>query len=273
MRLPRIPGLGPRRTIEQIAHDFGMTYTARIDRDDREPRGMCFEDPCKDVVQTIGEPYVQFGNTGWKYWVGDDDFKPSRRGYIAIRHELVLPRLVLETRSGGALSPLNVASNVLTVLSAFDENRDSVRTPVRAFADKATELTVPSGLRMRAWGAKEQAKDAAGLLAVAPTSALHDLASSFDVDIREGWVVAFSTFGDLSTDDPEIWEWAFASASRLIDLLRVWGDPDFGQEWAHYTPESVQRPASLDGSLRVLARPIEKRMQRTRRAKGRPEES
>lgn len=247
-------------------------------------------DGLPDVDPAAGAPHVEIGNHGWRYWKAEGDGSPSRRGYIAIRHGLDLPNMYLDARGPGAATVLAAASVAIDVAGFFDFDRSQPDvTPVDSFRKRATRLELPSSLGFSAYveagysttarakaelkaefgrKAKAEAKrraqlepeqDAAraaratALIEGPAAPLLSELAASFDVEVDRDWIYAYSNFGELSTLDPEIWAWAFGSASRLIDVLAVWGlDVNATRSHRWYTAESVERPRKVDGELRAL---------------------
>lgn len=129
------PGAGARPQLRR--HRSG---TGRI-------RGLNIRDTCKDVVEFDGETRIQWGNCGWKYWVGGSDFKPSRRGYIAVQHSLELPHLYVDSGSTGALSALNVTSHVLTFVGGFSSEAPSESSPAARFMSDGERLPTPRDAR------------------------------------------------------------------------------------------------------------------------------
>lgn len=247
-------------------------------------------DGLPEVDPAAGAPHVEIGNHGWRYWKADDDGSPSRRGYIAIRHGLDLPRMYLAARGPGAATVLAAASTVVNVAGFFDfERSEPTITPVDGFRKRATRLELPESLGFTAYveanrpmtkktkaelkaefgrKAKAEAKrmaqlepelDAAraaraeALIDGPAAPLLSELAASFDLEVERDWIYAYSSFGELSTLDPEIWAWAFGSASRLIDVLVMWGlDASGTRDRVWYTSESIERPRKVDGELRAL---------------------
>lgn len=232
---------------------LGLTFVGTVDQD-AALTGIGIEPPCKDVVEFTGDPQLQWGNSGWKNWIGD--FNPSRRGYVAVSHRLAAPHLYLDSTTFGALSPLNVASSVIDVLGAFDgDNGGSVSSEAQ-FRSAGRKLSLPKGVGFSAVVEKARADEGEEMVLRSDVMPLLSwLAQSFDVELREGWLIASSAFGDVSTADAEIWDWVFSVTSRMIDLLRLWGaEETVGTSWPGYTSQRVERPKKLDGSLSFLKR-------------------
>ncbi len=272
---------GRKKTIAHHASAHGLV-PVEGDGPEHEVQGVHVEWMPVDVVQAPGEPYVQFGNHGSKYGLGDDLTKPSRRGYIAVRHSQQVPHLYVEGPVFGALTPGNVASSVIKVLGVI--GNDTGQPPAwsfGAFAENSEKIELPRGVGFRAlcWtghgerkknterslgtkvGDQEKLRERALLEAggALPTPeairVLTWLCQSFDVELREGWLVAYSSYGDVTTTEDEVWAWVLSAASRLLDLLRIWGaESSLGSAAAWFTEDWVERPKSLDGSLSFLRR-------------------
>lgn len=212
-------------------------------------------DACKDVVTTAdGAPRIEFGNHGLRYWVGDDH-RPSRRGYIAINHGLAAPHLFFKSGEFGALTTLNVASATVTFLSVFDNAEGgSFETPLSAFGERSERLEMPKRIGFAALAEKERLDDARALLTPAVLPLLTELAASFDVEVHDGWIFAYSLYGDVVTDDPAVWAWVFGVASRMLDVVELWDGPPAAAAFPLYTANRIERPAKLDGSLSRLKR-------------------
>ena len=306
--LTRLGSLLPGRQLRDEQHealvDFaeanGLLYSSRSEVRNRivPMPSLVLDGTCEAIVMdgdpdadpASGAPHVEIGNHGWRFWKADDDGSPSRRGYIAIRHGLDLPRMYLAARGPGAATVLAAASTVVNVAGSFDPERsEPTITPVDGFRKRATRLELPESLGFTAYveanrlmtsrakadlkaefghkaraEAKRRAKlepelDAAraaraeGLVRGPAAPLLSELATSFDIEVEGDWIYAYSSFGELSTLDPEIWAWAFGSASRLIDVLEAWGlDASGTRNHPWYTPESIERPRKIDGELRAL---------------------
>jgi hypothetical protein len=254
----RAGGPSPR---EEFAAANRLAYRDAVAPGDRELPSLLLSDVCKDVVSTTGTTRVEFGNHGWRYWVGDNDFRPSRRGYIAVEHGMACPQMFLESGRFGALTPLNVASAALTFLSIFDnEEGASLGSPVQVFGARSERVEMPEGVGFSARVEKGRLDEARGLLGPRAVPLLHELAGSFDIEIRDRWLLAYSLYGDVSTADPDVWAWAFSAASRMLDLVGVWAAAhgDVAGRWSEvpfYTERRGERPAKLDGALGFLKRP------------------
>lgn len=220
---------------------------------------------------------IEFANSGMRFMPGDWS-DPNRRGHIAIRHGRTMPTIFVAAKSWNKASPLALGTMALELASVvtFDGGSDpsgSRRSQLDSFRSGATRLEVheaSAGPRARKRDERKVAKEAArvaaaaqverqgfatlvekgaeddvsALLDPAARSLLSELAVSFDVEVRDQWVIALSRFGDVSTPDPEVWAWVFSQASRLLDLVDLWtkgGVRPVGHP-AWYTAQRVARP-------------------------------
>lgn len=241
---------------ERLA-SLGLESTGSVSREDDAVTGIHLSWKPKDVVEFPGDAYVQVANHGWRYGLAGDDLKPARRGFIAVRHAVDVPRVYVESVRLGALSPFNLAAGTLNVVASIGlGGGDSTSSsPIRSFRRRSEELPVPEASPFTVLSPKEQAPRAQALLDPAALELLTWLSRSFDVELNAGWLIAYNVFGDVSTEDEETWEWVLSATSRLGDLLNGWGDQrDFAAAWPWYARERVERPRKLDGSLRFLQR-------------------
>lgn len=266
--LTRIGSLLPGRQLTNAQHDAladfaeanGLSYQSWIESQERAVPlpSLVLDGTCEAIVLNSGNgdtPYLEIGNHGWRYGKGEDDGSPARRGYIAIRHGFDLPRMYLQSQDPGAATVLAAASTVVNLSGFFDlERLDPTITPVESFRRRATRLELPPSLGFITYVDAEQAPRATALIDGPAAPLLSELAASFDVEVEREWIYAYSNFGELSTLDPEVWAWAFGSASRLLDVLAAWGT-DIGdvRGRAWYTARHTPRPRKLDGELRALA--------------------
>lgn len=242
------------RSVAKAAAARGHGYTERVAVDE-VTRTVNGSDVWFDVVEVSASPRIRCGNDGHKYWVIRDDGRPGRRGFIAIEHGLDLPHVVVTSSAFGAKTPTNVVAATgqlaLSIASlAADVDASTGDNPNSLFMRKAEQLDTGRRGPFKAHVAKPDASRGQALLTPEATELLAELARSFDVEVRDGWLWAHSSFGDVVTAEDDVWEWTLSSASRLVDLARHWGaGASFGQEWAGYTAERVERPRRLDGAL------------------------
>lgn len=95
-----------------------------------------------------------------------------------------------------------------------------------------------------------------GLMTPEAIEIMGRLGRSFDVEVFGGSLWAYSNYGAITTEDDDVWGWAYSVASRLLDLASLWGaDPRLRQAWPDYTRERLERPERLDGALSFIRRP------------------
>lgn len=137
------------KELTRVAAAHGFTYVGRGDQGELAVEGMLLGIPgnreSNDVVELTGDLSIQVGNNGWKYGLVDDDFRPSRRGYIAIQHRLEVPHMLAETKSFGAKSVLNVGSAVLRFALGWSSESD-LDNPISSFGRDCEKPPLPRTL-------------------------------------------------------------------------------------------------------------------------------
>lgn len=239
-----------------FAEANGLDFDAFIRPNQRKSPlpGLVLDGDCEARLLFQDTPRIEFGNHGFRFLLHENDLSPTRRGYIAIRHDLEAPHMFLRSHTPGAMTPLAVASPVVNFLGAFDfERSDPAHTSLDVFRERAAILDDLPDAPYRAYvepGLEDQART---LLVGSAAPHLAELSESFDVENDGGWLFAYSYFGDVSTVDPESWAWAFAAASRMLDVLEAWGADYSSARLPWRTERVVRRPKHLDGALRALA--------------------
>lgn len=239
---------GNNRKIRAAAGSFGLDHTPyRTWSSGDIPEGI--DEHVLNLVETTpgdGVPDIMFGNAGIRFWYREGS--PDRRGLIVLHHRADLPHMYLSSDAFGSLEPLRAVAMGFALLKSFSEHSDAA-TP-SAFTASAQKLSVPKDSGFKAVCEPDRADHGQALLTGEAMPLLSWLARSFDLEVRGDCLIATNNYRDISTDDREVWEWAFSTASRLIDLVRLWGaDPDFGACWELYTSEWIERPRKLDGAL------------------------
>lgn len=239
---------GNHRKIRAAASTFGLDHTPyRTWSYGGLPEGI--DEHLLNVVETtpsLGVPDVLFGNAGIRFLYRDG--APDRRGLIVLQHQTDLPHMYLNSDALGSLEPLRAVAMGFALLSSSSEHSDSPRAS--AFIASTQKLSVPKKSGFDAMCEPDRAEDGQLLLGADAMPLLTWLAQSFDIEVRGDCLIATNNYRDISTDDRQIWEWAFSAASRMIDLVRLWGaDPGFGDGWELYTPEWIERPRKLNGAL------------------------
>ncbi|MFT4188823.1 MAG: hypothetical protein QM621_09610 [Aeromicrobium sp.] len=243
------------KAIGSFAKANDLVYVSWIDPGERDMPSLLLRNTRTDVISYPSPPAVEFGNHGWRYWLGSDDFVPSRQGYIAVRHDLRLPRLLISCSTFGALTPLHVGSAAITALGMLtfaEQSAGPDHSAFHRFRDRGSLVELPPDIGFRAHCEKGHEEQARILLDGEAARLLADLSQSFSVEANENWLFAYSHYGDITTRDAEVWAWAFAAMSRLRDLARVWGADLPPIPFA--TERHIARPRQLDGALGRLKR-------------------
>lgn len=242
--------------IANFAAANGLKYHSLLDGVEYDLRlpSLVVSGSRESMVINQESPYFEIGNHGWRFMPGSGDDTPSRRGYIAIRHNLDLPRAVISSLVGQAGTLLAAATIAINVVGIFGEEGISERTPLEEFRRKATKIEgIDKSLRFYVHAEKTRVADVEALLTDEVRTHLTELAKSFDLELRGEWLFVYSSYGDLSTVDPEIWAWTFSALSRVLDVLALWGaDVRVGRAGSWYTSEEYERPAKRDGVLRTM---------------------
>lgn len=250
------------RAIKAYAEQRGYTYSAKD-----EPRLAdvpIHGSPSRsDIVEAPGAPLVQFGNDGEKHWVTESGLRPGRRGYVRIEHGLDLPHLFATSSNFGALTAKNVVMTtgavgfgLLGAVPTTEQSTSDYADPRTVFMKTAVKLELPKRSGFSAHVPEADTEWGQALMTPEAIELMGWLARSFDVEVFDGSLWAFSNYGDITTEDEDVWAWAYSVASRLIDLARVWGrHSEPSQVWPDYTHERVERPERLDGALSFLRRP------------------
>lgn len=230
---------------------------------DTDPtRSQLKEGGSSDVVCWPGPPYVELGNNGWRIGVGDGG-RPSRRGYLAVRHDLGLPYAFVRTKNSGSVTPMHAVAIAWEVLGDLAQAAEETTQGGRGWG-QGVEVDPESAKHFQLYSEKGQESEVRGLLSEASLSILRELTASFDVHVTESWLFAYGYHGDVSTSDPEVWAWVFSVASRMLDLVEVWGElvpsqPGGQVAGSHrdlpfYTSRRLERPEKLDGPLKLPKR-------------------
>lgn len=256
----------PGRSLSEAHHDTlaafaeanGLGYMSWIERSERATPlpSLVLNGTCEAIIVDNDSPYLEIGNHGWRYALGDIGGAPSRRGYVAIRHDLDLPHTYLNSLATGP----SIISMVVQTAGLFDAERSEWdSTAVEAFNRKSVRLkALPRAFGFTANTKSGDETEVMAMLSGPAQPLFSEIAAAFDVELRGEWLCAYSRFGELSTLDPQTWAWAFATASRMIDALALCGahiSNAYERSW--YTTDRVDRPAK-PGSLAKKVRHREK---------------
>lgn len=116
----------------------------------------------------------------------------------------------------------------------------------------STPLHLPRRSGFDAWCEESEAARGQELMTPEAVDILSWLSRSFDVEVNAAHIGAHCNYGDLSTDEDEVWDWAFSVASRLIDFAGLWGSALTPRSLPQYTEERIRRPKDRDGGFGFL---------------------
>lgn len=234
---------------ERLAPTFGMSFTNVVPSASHGVKSIIFVNDLRQVADYFGGPHIRMGNHG-DTAVSDSSWKPSRRGFAVVSHELKLPHLFFDAAGIGAVN----LTNLITIgMKILDANHPRPALTLTEFSRQGGKLVVPPESRFSALCEAQSLPQGQELLTPNALRILDWLAGSFDVEFWGDHAIIYCNYGDLVTNDPKIWAWAFSAISRVIDLLRLWGaGAEFGQHWPNYTDEWVERPAKRDIVLGFL---------------------
>lgn len=249
--------------IAEFAAANGLEYRGTDSIADTDPTSSQLkEGGSSDVVCWPGPPYVELGNNGWRIGVGDGG-RPSRRGYVAVRHDLGLPYAFVRTKNFGSVTPMHAVAIAWEVLGDLAQAAEETTQGGRGWGQDV-EVDPESAKHFQLYSRKGREAEVRGLLSEVSLPILRELAASFDVHVTESWLFAYGYHGDVSTSDPDVWAWVFSMASRMLDLVEVWRESPSDQEAQassterrdipFYTPLHIERPSQLDGSLKLPKR-------------------
>lgn len=231
--------------IEAFAEANGLGFDAQSYVTGKDLPGLVFQRQMGErrSAVTWGEdlPYVEFANY---VKPGEDAGESDCWGYVAIRHGLSLPHVVVDARAndadgGGADSARPVTS--------LGEGSMVSSSPLASSPHRLKRLDVGGAAsgRFMAWapkGTEEQARPFVGGQALTLVESLVD---TFDVEFVDGWVFLYGYYLDISSEEADRWAWVFSVASRVLDQLAAWGGPAAPVDAPFYTRGRVPRPASL----------------------------
>lgn len=212
--------------------------------------GMIFRGGERREVNTHdGPPLVEFGqfsSTGQEL--------VQNFGYVAIRHELGLPRIVLDARANDAETPrgarLYAKKNSHTSLTENFRGSGS-SSPMQKIQGKVHPLDLGPGAAARfATYCEPGRDDEARALLLEEHVLFSDVTQVFDVEITADWFFLYGYAIDVTTlPDPERWAWVFSVTSRVLDRIEIWahakGRTLIEEPPGFYTEEYIARPARL----------------------------
>jgi hypothetical protein len=206
--------------LELFAQANGLGY--RYFSFDQRP-GMIFPSgEQREMVSSDGPPYVEFGNCHSR---GQE--MAYLFGYVAVRHGLDLPHLVLDARANDATPP--AGSRVYAKKQSYSSLDANYRgsgsaTPmtwVRALVEPL-DLGPQVDQHTRVFVEKGRGEEARRFLTGTALQYFLGVAQHFDAEIVDGWALLYLYGAEVSGTDPDRWAWAFSVASRLLDQVEAW---------------------------------------------------
>lgn len=176
----------------------------------------------EDMVRPSVLPEVEFGGCSS---LGQN--MPYFFGYIAVRHDLDLPRLIFDARANDATAPKGSG------IYARDDSHSSLTANFRG-SDSASPMSRVRGqvepldlgadvdARTRVFAGKQRIDEARRFLTGTTLAYFLDVTRYFDVEIVDGWAFLYAYGTEICGTSPEGWAWNFSLASRLLDQIDAW---------------------------------------------------
>jgi len=230
--------------LERFADANGFSYDKVV----TEPLpGMRFRDGQRRSVLTwsASPVSVQFGD-----YERNDRTRPYGFGYLAVRHDVQLPHLVLDARANdagvrqGLLGPRDHSS-----LNA-NYGRRGTATTIWSGGKELHQLDLGAELDpyFRTYAGLGSDDRVRTFLTGETLQVMIGLSMTFDVEFVDGWTFLYAEH-DLVTDEAPEWAWNFWVASRIWDLVTSWRAtaelPPVTERPAFWTAEPIQRPKRL----------------------------
>jgi hypothetical protein len=202
----------------------------------------------RSILTYRGVPEIEFGNFNS---VGRELVQEF--GYVAIRHGLGLPHLVLDARANDAAPPrgsrLYAKKGHHTSLTQNYRGSDS-STPMGSVGTEVRLLDLGAEVGQHFATYCEAGREAESrAFLTAELSVMTDLTRVFDVEVTADWIFLYAYGIEVVTDEPDRWLWIFSVTSQVLDRVQVWGrarDAPVIEEFPHfYTEARLERPATL----------------------------
>lgn len=240
--------------ISRFAAANGFTYELqRYDREWQEGKalpGMIFRGGERRQFLTWGEPVsVEFGN-----WSSVGQELVLAFGYIAVRHDLGLPHLIVDARVNDTTPPpgswFYAKKSDFTSLSENYRGSDSA-SPMGRLRNSTERLDLGTELDRYFQAYCDRGEEAAVRAFLTPDRIQMLCAASmeFDLEITDEWLYLYATGINISSKDADRWAWVFSVTSRLLDHVALWraaaGAEPLAERPPFYTERTVLRPADL----------------------------
>lgn len=240
--------------IKRFAAANGLEYHyQQYDRDwiDGEALpGMIFRGGERRDFLTWGEPVaIEFGN-----WSSMGQELVQAFGYIAVRHDLGLPHLIIDARANDATPPpgswfyASKSSYMSLSENYYGSESASAMDRVRSRTERL-DLGAEIDSYFQAYCDEGESATARAFLTPERLQMLCAASMEFDIEITSEWIYLYALGITISSHDAERWAWVLSVASRLVDHVRSWSAAA-GKEPAiarppFYTDRTVPRPADL----------------------------
>lgn len=239
--------LARKRPMEVFAEANGAIFCDQTY--DKLP-GMIFrQGERRNVLTWEGPPYVEFGNF---HTVGQELARMF--GYVAIRHDRGLPRLVVDTLANDATPPagsrLYAKKGSHTSLTENYRGSDSASMMSGVAADvQLLDLGEGWARCFAVYAERGREAEARRWLSAETLGLLYELGASFDIEVTSEWFFLYGYGFEVSHwSRVERWAWVFSTASQVLDRMDWWGEAgrsDSSQLPGFYTEERLPRSADL----------------------------
>lgn len=212
--------------------------------------GMIFRGGERRDFLTWGEPIaIEFGN-----WSSIGSELEQAFGYVAVRHDLALPHLIIDARANDAKPPpgswFYASKSSYTSLSEnyYGSEPASAMDRVRSKTERL-DLGPEIDSYFQAYCDLGESAAARAFLTPERLQMLCAASMEFDIEITSEWIYLYALGITISSHDADRWAWVLSVTSRLVDHVRSWSAAA-GKEPAiarppFYADRTVPRPADL----------------------------
>ncbi|QAY60144.1 hypothetical protein ET475_09170 [Microbacterium protaetiae] len=189
--------------LERFATAHGMTFLPKVSNPALP--GVIFQTgwarASTEVLRRTSVRFAEYAN--FQYRTGDkNNYIVHRWGYVAVRLDRPLPNIVLDAKSNNGLYGTDLPE-------AF---RSHQRLSLEGDFDQYFTLYCPTGYEA----------DALYLFTPDIMARFIDSVAALDVEIVDDWLLLYAP-RDLSTLDPQIWQWLLSVVAALEDKFAQWG--------------------------------------------------